>query len=200
MNEFDFLAKNNCISNNYFSLRYIMARPVNPAGQELIKHFEGKKLQAYRCPAGKWTIGYGHTGKDVVDGMIITEAAANAYLAKDLDIAGEGVSENVHVYLNDNQYAALCCFVFNVGIANLVASTLLKRLNQGDYGCVPSELAKWVKAIEPRTNTKVTLVGLVARRGAEGQLWLNSETNPDLAKLLNHTAVAEATSANPDPI
>ncbi len=74
--------------------------------------------------------------------------------------------------LSDCQYAALVSFVFNAGAGALRSSTLRRRLNAGDYDCVPSELAKWVKATDPNTGRKVSLAGLVRRRAAEGELWL----------------------------
>ena len=158
-----------------------MIRQVNDAGMTLIKHFEGLKLIAYLCPAGIWTIGYGHT-KAVKQGDKITEAEADQLLASDLLACGEQVEKYVRVPLNANQFAALASFVFNAGAGNLAASTLLRRLNNGDYDCVPSELCKWVKATNPTTGRKVTLPGLVKRRAAEGQLWLQTDdTDPFLS-------------------
>ncbi|GAB6139594.1 hypothetical protein JCM14076_03230 [Methylosoma difficile] len=153
-----------------------MSRAINEEGLKLVKHFEGLYLDAYRCPAGVWTIGYGHT-KGVRAGAKITEPEADALLAADLAEAGAQVMQQVKVKLNDNQFAVLASFVFNAGIGSLLASTLLKRLNIGEYQCVPTELAKWVKATNPKTGAKVALPGLVLRRAAEGALWLKTETD-----------------------
>lgn len=153
-----------------------MARKVNSAGIKLVQTFEGLKLEAYTCPAGIWTIGYGHT-KGVKKGDKITDAEAEKILAQDLAQCGEQIEKCVNVPLNDNQFAALASFVFNVGIGSLTASSLLRRLNHGDYDCVPSELCKWVKASNPKTGKKVTLPGLVKRRAAEGQLWLETDSS-----------------------
>lgn len=152
-----------------------MARQVNSAGIKLVKTFEGLKLQAYTCPAGVWTIGYGHT-QGVKKGDCISAEQADQLLSDDLCQAGEQVDRYVRVPLHDNQFAALASFTFNAGAGNLAASTLLRRLNQGDYECVPSELAKWVKATDPKTQKKITLPGLVKRRAAEGQLWLEADS------------------------
>lgn len=149
-------------------------REVNKAGLDLVRKFEGLYLKSYRCPAGVWTIGYGHTG-DVMPGMHITRAQADLFLQQDMAKAGLAVTRLVGVELHDNQFAALCSFVFNAGEGSLKASTLLKRLNTGDYDCVPIELAKWVKATNPATGQKVTLPGLVKRRAAEGELWLDDD-------------------------
>lgn len=151
-----------------------MARNINSAGITLVQQFEGLKLEAYLCPAGVWTIGYGHT-KGVKKGDVITQAEADKLLAQDLGQCGEQVEKCVRVPLHDNQFAALASFVFNVGIGSLTSSSLLRRLNGGDYDCVPSELAKWVKALNPKTGKKVALPGLVKRRAAEGQLWLATD-------------------------
>ena len=153
-----------------------MARKINSAGLKLVQKFEGLKLEAYLCPAGVWTIGYGHT-KGVKKGSKITAAEANKLLAQDLAQCGELVQKHVRVPLHDNQFAALSSFVFNAGIGSLIASSLLRRLNNGDYDCVPSELSRWVKAKNPKTGQKVTLPGLVKRRAAEGQLWLDTDSS-----------------------
>lgn len=153
-----------------------MARKINSAGIKLVQNFEGLKLEAYLCPAGVWTIGYGHT-IGVKKGDKITTAEADTILAQDLNQFGEQVEKYVRVPLHDNQFAALVSFAFNVGIGSLTSSSLLKRLNNGDYDCVPSELGKWVKATNPKTGKKVTLPGLVKRRAAESQLWLDTDSS-----------------------
>lgn len=152
-----------------------MPRLVNEEGFELVKRFEGLKTKAYRCPAGVWTIGYGHT-EGVKPGMEITEEEAERLLYEDLTDAAEQVERLVRVPLTDNQFASLVSFVFNAGAGSLESSTLLRRLNAGDYDAVPSELAKWVKATNPKTGKKETLAGLVRRRAAEGELWLKTDS------------------------
>ncbi len=154
-----------------------MPRPVNDAGLDLVRTFEGLRTEAYRCPAGVWTIGYGHTG-DVQPGRRISAEQAEQLLRDDLAACGEQVEGLISVPLSDCQYAALVSFVFNAGVGALRGSTLRRRLNAGDYDCVPSELAKWVKATDPSTGRKVSLAGLVRRRAAEGELWLR-ETGDD---------------------
>ncbi len=153
-----------------------MARQINRAGLELVKCCEGFRKQAYRCPAGVWTIGYGHT-HGVKPGMEVAEEEAEEILNQDLAEAGEHVERLVRVPLTDPQFSALVSFVFNVGAGRLESSTLLLRLNTGDYDAVPSELAKWVKATDPKTGRKVALPGLVRRRAEEGELWLKSDSD-----------------------
>lgn len=144
-------------------------RQINPAGLELVQHFEGLFLKAYKDPVGIYTIGWGHTGlthKDgtVYAGRVITRAEAEALLARDLAIFGKRVSEAVKVPLNDNQFAALVSFDFNTG--GLLKSTLLKRLNAGDFAGAADEFLRWDKA-----GGKV-LAGLTRRRKSERNLFL----------------------------
>lgn len=150
-----------------------MPRSVNEAGLALIKQWEGKRLAAYRDPAGVWTIGYGHTDAAgppaVTPGLTIAEDEAERILRADLGQYEAAVEQAVTVPLSDNQFAALVSFCFNVGPGNLRSSTLLKKLNAGDRAAVPGELAKWNKA-----GGKV-LAGLANRRAAEAGLWAKGE-------------------------
>jgi len=145
-----------------------LARNINKAGLDLIKHFEGFRAQAYICPAGVWTIGYGHTS-GVSSGQRVTEQKAEQLLHEDLADAQAAVERYIAVPLTDNQFAALVSFTFNLGAGNLKTSTLRRRLNTNDYDAVPSELARWVKA-----NGK-TLEGLFRRRAAEGELFMRPD-------------------------
>lgn len=146
-----------------------MPRPINQDGLYLVREFEGFSAVAYRCPAGVWTIGYGHT-KDVKQGDRISVDDAIKLLVQDLNDAGEHVERLIHVPLGENQYAALCSFTLNVGPTALIESTLREKLNQGDYDAVPEQLMRWTKAtVDGR---KVVLPGLVRRRAAEVALWL----------------------------
>jgi len=149
-----------------------MPREINQQGLDLVKSFEGFYADAYICPAGVLTIGYGHTGGDVSEGQCINMTTAEALLSRDMASAAASVERLVTVPLSDNQFAALASFVFNCGAGNLGVSTLLKKLNRGDYDAVPTELYRWVKATDPATGKKRTLAGLVRRRSAEGELWL----------------------------
>ena len=132
---------------------------------DIIKLYEGLRLQSYLCPALKWTIGWGHTGPEVHKGMVITEVEAEGLLTKDLTWAEASVGKEVKVVLNSNQASALSSFVFNLGTGAFTSSTLLKRLNAGEFEAVPLELLKWCHA-----GGKV-LAGLRKRREAEGQLF-----------------------------
>jgi lysozyme len=145
-----------------------MTRKINDDGLKLIKQWEGLRTTAYRDTGGVLTIGYGHTSDatyPVKLGMVVTEAKAEEMLRYDLSEAEETVERLVKVPLNDNQFATLVSFVFNLGEPQFSTSTLLKKLNAGDYGAVPAELARWV-----HDNGK-KIDGLVNRRAAEAGLW-----------------------------
>ena len=135
-------------------------------GLELIKTFEGLELNAYKCAAGVWTIGYGHT-KSVQEGMVISEDTANDMLMEELVEYENYVNTLVTVELNQNQFDAMVSWVYNLGSSNLQASTLLKVLNAGDYGGVPAQIMRWNKA-----GGKV-LEGLTRRSQAEADLFAN---------------------------
>lgn len=142
-----------------------MARHISPEGLTLIKQWEGCRLTAYKDVAGVWTIGYGSTGAHVRAGMTISQAEADALLVADLARFERAVEQLVKVPLSDGQFAALVSFAFNVGEGALQKSTLLKKLNAGNYDAVPGELAKWVNAGGKKVQ------GLVNRRAAEAGLW-----------------------------
>lgn len=142
----------------------------NAAGLDIIKRFEGLRLRAYLCPAGKWTIGYGHTG-DVKRGDAITEHQADAILAVDVDTAERDVAELVKVELTDNEFSALVSFVFNFGRAKFAASSLLRLLNEGRKAEAAAELPKWKHAAGRVTP------GLVRRRLAERELFLKGDAH-----------------------
>lgn len=143
-----------------------MGRRVNEAGLAILMAAEGLRLAAYYCPAGKLTVGYGHTGPDVSEGMTITEAEAQKLLEADLEWAGRTVEKEVTVPLNDNQFSALASLVYNIGPGAFAKSTLLRVLNEGNYLAAADEFLKWRKS-----GGKV-LAGLEKRRAAERGLFL----------------------------
>jgi len=137
---------------------------ISSNGIELIKVFEGLELEAYKCAAGVWTIGYGHI-KGVHEGMNITEDTANKMLMEELVEYENYIDQAVTVPLAQCQYDAMVSWVYNLGNGNLTSSTLLKVLNSGDYDGVPAQMMRWNKA-----GGKV-LEGLTRRRQAEADLF-----------------------------
>jgi len=155
----------------------------------LLKKFEGCKLKAYKDPVGIWTIGYGHTSAagepDVTEGLTITQAEAEAILKRDLIKYEKPVADMVKVPLSQHQFDVLVDFAYNAGVGNLKSSTLLKRVNAGDFDAVPNELMKWTKA------KRKELPGLVRRRRAESEWWRD---------LSNKPVVEEDQRVEPDPV
>ncbi len=139
---------------------------VSENGLNLIKTFEGCRLTAYKCPAGVWTIGYGHTGADVKQGLKISRERADSLLKQDVLVHSNNVSRLVKVPLTQNQFDALVSFEYNVGYANFSKSTMLRLLNQRQYLAAANQFDRWIYA-----NRKV-LSGLVKRRKAEKTLFL----------------------------
>lgn len=141
---------------------------LNKASIDLIKSFEGLNLTAYLCPANVPTIGYGTTkGLTRADlgKKTITEAEASRLLLEDVARFEKAVNTLVKVKLTENQRGALVSFTYNLGEGNFGSSTLLKKVNAGDFKSAQSEFAKWDKA-----GGKV-LAGLTRRRAAEAKLF-----------------------------
>lgn len=146
---------------------------------DFVKQYEtgpngGFAQHAYRCPAGKLTIGWGHAiqpGERIVVPM--TEAAAEKLLQADLRRFYQAVLELVTVPLTDPMLAALTSFAFNLGERALAASTLRKKLNAGNYRAAADEFLKWNKARDPQTGLLRPLAGLTRRRQAERALFLS---------------------------
>jgi len=137
---------------------------ISEEGKNLIKKFEGCELEAYKCAAGVWTIGYGHI-KTAVEGMKIDQATANELFDEEMGEYETYVNTAVTVPLSQNQFDALVSWVFNLGNGNLNASTMLKVINSGDHAGVPAQIKRWNKA-----GGKV-LEGLIRRREAEALLY-----------------------------
>lgn len=141
---------------------------INQKGLDLVKSFEGCKLESYYCPAKVLTIGYGHTGSDVKAGMNITLARAEELLKQDLSNFEIGVNKLVTSKLNSNQFSALVSFAYNCGLGNLKSSTLLKKINTNPFDLtIKQEFQKWNKA------GGQALAGLIRRRKVESDLYFS---------------------------
>ena len=138
---------------------------ISAKGLDLIKSFEGLRLEAYQDSVGVWTIGYGTT-RGVQPGMRITEAEAEELLREDVHWFGKAVESLLPTGLTQGEFDALTCFAYNVGAAALEESTLRKRLLAGEPRCwiYQKELPRWNKGAGK------VLPGLVRRRQAEADL------------------------------
>jgi GH24 family phage-related lysozyme (muramidase) len=141
-------------------------RRCNEAGRQLIKRFEGCRLEAYQCAAGVWTLGYGSTG-GVRPGDTITQAQAEARFEADVarfegavDVLTQGLG------LSDNAFSALVSLAFNVGAFRIARSTLLRKLRAGDTLGAADQFLLWARA------GGAVLPGLARRRAAERVLFL----------------------------
>jgi len=157
---------------------------LSAAGENLIKHFENcmkrigpDRYQAYRCPAGVLTIGWGHTSGDrrkFSSATIWSMADCDDAFREDMKEYEAAVQRLVKVPLTQYQYDAMVSFVYNCGAGNLQKSTLLKKLNAGDYDGAAVEFHKWNKGGGKK------LDGLVRRRASEALLFQNiPDTNYD---------------------
>lgn len=135
------------------------------SAMDFIEAWEGCRLTAYKCPAGIWTIGYGHTG-GVREGQRITEEEALDLLVEDLRAHAERLVPKVKVQVADGQYIALLSLAFNVGVGAVAKSTLLRLLNAGDIEAAGDEFLKWTYAAGRE------LPVLVRRRREERKLFL----------------------------
>lgn len=153
----------------------------NAAALDLIKSFESFVDHWYPDPAHGWdvpTCCYGHTDAAgepkfaATKSKTFTKAEGSAILARDLEAVERQVESAVTVELNDNQFGALVSFTFNLGAGNLKKSTLLKKVNRGDFAGAANEFGKWVNAGGQKLN------GLVRRRAAEKALFLSAGDTP----------------------
>ncbi len=134
------------------------------AAYRVIKEHEGLFLTAYTCPAGKATIGWGHTAH-VALGTRISKEDAEKFIREDVAVVEAGIVRLLTVLVTQGQFDALVSFAFNLGLGNLEKSTLLKLLNAGDAAGAAAEFDKWVNAGGKR------LAGLVERRRSERVLF-----------------------------
>lgn len=139
---------------------------ISENGKKLIKNFEGLRLKAYKCSAGILTIGYGHTGADVKENMLITKEEAEKLFDSDILVHSNNVSKLVRVNLTQNRFDALVSLEYNIGYGKFSKSTLLKKLNLGDYTGASNEFEKWIYV------NKNKCQGLIKRRNTEKELFL----------------------------
>lgn len=143
---------------------------VSPSGVDLICNFEGLRLKAYDDGVGVWTIGFGTTkypnGIRVKKGDTCTLDQAKAYMQNDLKAFEQTVNSAVKVPVSQNQFDALVSLAYNIGSTAFKNSTLVKRLNEGNYKAAANQFDVWVNAGGKR------MQGLVNRRAAEKALFL----------------------------
>ncbi|MBY0317910.1 MAG: lysozyme [Reyranella sp.] len=161
-----------------------MPREVSAEGRALIQQFEGLSLTAYLCPAGKWTIGYGHT-EGVQAGDKVTKARADRMLAADLVSYGNAVADAIgDGEASQHEFDAMVSLAFNVGIAGFKGSTVLRLHRQGDRQGAARAFGMWNKAM---VNGRLQEVpGLTRRRAAETAFYLTPDQLAESAAASRH--------------
>jgi Phage-related lysozyme (muraminidase) len=142
---------------------------ISKQGLDFIKEFESFSSIPYVCAGGKLTIGYGHVVLKNENYITITEERGLILLEKDVEVREGYINSLVKVKLSQNQYDALLSFIFNVGNEAFKNSTLLRKLNAGDYIGSADEFTRWNKA-----GGEVVL-GLVRRRNSEKMMFLKED-------------------------
>lgn len=133
-----------------------------------LRRWEGYSLTAYQDSGGVWTVGFGHTGPEVVESYTITKAEAERLLAQDMAWVEAAIRDTVKVSLDEYQHAAIASLIYNIGGTAWRKSTCLRRLNVGDQAGA-AEALTWFNKV----NGEV-VGGLVARREAERTLFLTN--------------------------
>ncbi|WP_369060241.1 glycoside hydrolase family protein [Caulobacter sp. 73W] len=139
---------------------------------DLIKGFEGCRQKAVQLPDGRWTIGYGHT-LTAREGAVVTEPDAEALLMYDLIAVAHAINELTFTPLNQNQFDALSCFAFNIGIDAFRHSAVLRRINEGALIQAACAMEMWRKA--DFEGERIVIDALVRRRAAEKTLFLTPQ-------------------------
>lgn len=138
-------------------------------GIDLISGFEGDRLTAYKCPAGVWTIGKGHTSAagspTVREGMVITQKESDDIFARDLIPYEMSVTSALKVSISQSQFDALVSLCYNIGPDAFRRSSVLRHVNSREWDKVPADFMKWTRGGGRE------LPGLVRRRRAEVAMW-----------------------------
>lgn len=150
-----------------------MPRTLPPQALTLLRDSEGCRLSAYLDGAGIWTIGWGHTGPEVLPGLAWTQAQADAALSHDIAAVAAELDGmfSPAIALNPNQFGALVVFAYNIGVHGFAGSTACGRVRVGDFARVPAAMRMWCRVRDPKSGRLVPSPGLRARREREVALW-----------------------------
>lgn len=171
-------------------------------GEQLIKDFEGLRLNAYRDQAGIWTIGWGHIGPGAHEGAVCTIEQAQAWFDKDNDNAEAVVNrlDRMRAHpLTQPQFDALVSFEFNTGGLSNRKNRITRAVIECRDDDVDDEMLRWVHITEPKTKKKVVSKGLKRRRLAEADMWASGGTVHGVVTFDKLTQATEATAAPVPP-
>src|SRR5271166_24170 len=132
---------------------------------DLIKTYEGCKLQAYEDQRGVWTVGWGTTGPGINERTVVSQGVANGMLLGDVSRVSQDVSALVGINLNQNQFDAVVSLVYNIGLGAFKSSTMLKLILAHKLPEAADEFPKWDHV------NGVVNPGLLGRRLAEQKLF-----------------------------
>lgn len=144
---------------------------ISQVNLQVLKDLEGFRKSPYLCSAGKWTIGYGTTiypnqKKVTSQDKPITEVLASVLLDLHLEMVYRNIGYLVKVELSQNQFDAICMFVYNVGVTRFKTSTILKLINAKLFDIASRQFDRWIWAGGKKSN------GLIKRRNAEKKIFL----------------------------
>jgi lysozyme len=137
----------------------------NQKGLDLIKQFEGCKLAAYQDLKGIWTIGYGQTGPDIVEGLVWDQRQCDIALDDHCVKLGAAIENLIEPYVTNNEFSAMVCLAYNIGIGAFGGSTLLRLFNAHNTKGASDQFLVWDKV------NGETVAGLLRRRQAEQALF-----------------------------
>lgn len=159
-----------CFSHaGFFAFRGRKMDVAEKEAKKLIEKFEGCQLKAYKCPAGKWTIGYGHTA-GVKEGDVWTQEQADAALEKEIREFKAGILKACPTLSETpNRLAACISLAYNIGLANFAGSSVARYIRHGEYRAAADAFGMWVYAGKQR------LEGLVKRRQMERTVFRRDE-------------------------
>lgn len=133
-------------------------------GLQLIIEREGKRNTAYRDSENIWTIGIGHTGPEVHEGLVWTDAQVLEAFRANIEEAEAAVNASVTRPLEQHQFDALVSFTINVGVGAVAHSTMVREINAGDMADIPAQFDRW--HIPP---------AITSRRNAEREQWKGTQ-------------------------
>jgi lysozyme len=166
---------------------------------------EGCRLEAYQDSGGVWTIGYGHTGPEVVEGLTWTQAQADAQMVADLAATEAHVTgllvdaDGNPIQLGDNQYSEFVVLNYNIGDAAFASSSALGLVRSGVLVGIPAHIRLW-NEVPDGNGGRVVSPGLVGRRWAECALWRTPDgaPAPDFAQIRDDAVAAYEAGQNFD--